>query len=55
MQDVLLWLVAVEVIGLAAFPLCYYLFPRLRDRLARDGMLWVCWPKRSSKGRYRPE
>ena len=32
MQDVLLWLVAVEVIGLAAFPLCYYLFPRLRDR-----------------------
>ncbi len=32
MLDVLLWLLAVEAIGLAAFPLCYYLFPRLRDR-----------------------
>ncbi len=32
MLNVLLWLVTVEVIGLAAFPICYYLFPRLRDR-----------------------
>ncbi len=32
MLDVLLWLIAIEVIGLAAFPLCYYLFPMLRDR-----------------------
>ncbi|HEV7837554.1 MAG TPA: DUF3052 domain-containing protein [Gemmatimonadaceae bacterium] len=23
-------------------------FPRLRDRLASDGMLWVSWPKQSS-------
>ena len=32
MLNVLLWLVVVEAIGLAAFPLCYYLFPGLRDR-----------------------
>ena len=32
MLNVLLWLIAAEAIGLAAFPLCYYLFPRLRDR-----------------------
>jgi YYY domain-containing protein len=32
MLNVLLWLLAVEAIGLAAFPLCYYLLPRLRDR-----------------------
>ena len=32
MLNVLLWLVAIELIGLAAFPLCYYLFPGLRDR-----------------------
>ena len=32
MLDVLLWLLAVEAIGLAAFPLCFYLLPRLRDR-----------------------
>ena len=32
MLNVLLWLIAVEAIGLAAFPLCYYLFPRLKDR-----------------------
>jgi YYY domain-containing protein len=32
MQNVLLWLVAVELVGLAAFPMCSYLFPRLRDR-----------------------
>ena len=32
MVDVLVWLVAAEVLGLAAFPLCYQLFPRLRDR-----------------------
>ena len=23
-------------------------FPRLRDRLASDGMLWISWPKQSS-------
>ena len=32
MLNLLIWLIAVEAIGLAAFPLCYYLFPRLRDR-----------------------
>ncbi len=32
MVDVLSWLVAVQVIGLAAFPLAYFLFPRLADR-----------------------
>ena len=32
MLNVILWLVAVEAIGLAAFPLCYYLLPGLRDR-----------------------
>ena len=32
MLNVLLWVGAAEVIGLAAFPLCYYLFPRLKDR-----------------------
>ncbi len=32
MFNVLGWLIAVEVMGLLAFPLCYYLFPRLGDR-----------------------
>ena len=32
MANVLLWLLAVEVVGLAVFPLCYYLFPGLKDR-----------------------
>ena len=32
MLNVLLWLVAVQLIGLVVFPLCYYLFPQLRDR-----------------------
>ena len=32
MVDALSWLVAVQVIGLAAFPLAYFLFPRLADR-----------------------
>ena len=32
MLDVLLWLIAVEAAGLVAFPLCYYLLPRLADR-----------------------
>ena len=32
MVNVVLWLVAVEVIGLAVFPLCYYLLPTMRDR-----------------------
>ena len=30
--DIFLWLVAVEAVGLAAFPLAYYLFPQLTDR-----------------------
>ena len=32
MVDILSWLLAVQVIGLAAFPLAYFLFPRLADR-----------------------
>ena len=24
-------------------------FPRLKDALSQDGMLWISWPKRSSK------
>ena len=32
MVDTLSWLVAVQVIGLAAFPLAHFLFPRLSDR-----------------------
>ena len=32
MLDTLSWLLAVQVIGLAAFPLAYFLFPRLADR-----------------------
>ena len=32
MFNVLGWLIAVEVMGFLAFPLCYYLFPRLSDR-----------------------
>ena len=32
MVDVLVWLVAVEIIGLAVFPVCFFLFPRLKDR-----------------------
>ena len=32
MLNVLLWLVAVEAIGLAVFPLSYFLLPSLRDR-----------------------
>ncbi len=32
MSSFILWLAAVEVIGLAAFPICHFLFPRLRDR-----------------------
>ncbi len=32
MLDALSWLLAVQVIGLAAFPLAYFLFPRLADR-----------------------
>jgi hypothetical protein len=24
-------------------------FPRLRDRLETNGMLWVAWPKRTAK------
>ena len=32
MANVILWLLAVEAVGLAAFPLAYYLLPSLRDR-----------------------
>ena len=32
MVDTLSWLLAVQVIGLAAFPLAHFLFPRLADR-----------------------
>ncbi len=32
MLDALRWLIAVEIIGLAAFPLAFYLLPRLADR-----------------------
>ncbi len=32
MTDTLRWLIAAEIIGLAAFPIAYALFPALRDR-----------------------
>lgn len=32
MLDAVIWLIAIEIIGLASFPFCYYLFPFLRDR-----------------------
>ncbi len=32
MFSFIVWLLAVEAIGLAAFPICYFLFPRLKDR-----------------------
>ena len=32
MSSFILWLAAVEIVGLAAFPICHFLFPRLRDR-----------------------
>ena len=32
MLNVLLWLITVEIIGLAVFPLAYFLLPRLSDR-----------------------
>ena len=32
MSDVLLWVITVEIIGLAAFPLAYFLLPKLADR-----------------------
>ena len=32
MLDALRWFIAVEIIGLAAFPLAFYLLPRLADR-----------------------
>ena len=32
MLNVLLWLVTVEIIGIAVFPLAYFLLPRLSDR-----------------------
>ena len=38
MLDVVLWLVAAYAIALAAFPVCYYLLPNLRDRGASIAM-----------------
>ena len=38
MVDVVLWLIAAYAIALAAFPLCYYLLPNLRDRGASIAM-----------------
>ena len=32
MTDVLLWVLAVEAVGLVAFPICFFLFPSLSDR-----------------------
>jgi YYY domain-containing protein len=32
MLNVIIWLLAAQVIGLAVFPLTYYLFPRFKDR-----------------------
>ena len=32
MTDVILWVLAVEVVGLVAFPICFFLFPSLSDR-----------------------
>ncbi len=32
MSSVLVWLATVEIIGLTAFPLAYFLFPKLQDR-----------------------
>lgn len=47
MFDILLWLISIEALGLAAFPLAYYLFPNLPDRgfSVRKplGILLVCY------------
>ena len=32
MLNFIVWLLAIEAIGLAAFPICHYLFPSLKDR-----------------------
>tara|TARA_Y100000590_G_scaffold468315_1_gene650639 strand:+ start:4976 stop:7306 length:2331 start_codon:yes stop_codon:yes gene_type:complete len=32
MLDTVIWLIVIELIGLASFPFCYYLLPFLRDR-----------------------
>ena len=32
MTDVILWVLAVEAVGLVAFPICFFLFPSLSDR-----------------------
>lgn len=32
MLNVLVWLAAIEIVGIAAFPVAYYLFPKLHDR-----------------------
>ena len=32
MFDTIIWIITIEIIGFAAFPFCYYLFPFLQDR-----------------------
>ena len=32
MTEVILWLVAIETIGLITFPICFFLFRKLKDR-----------------------
>ena len=32
MLDAVIWFIVIEIIGLASFPFCYYLFPFLKDR-----------------------
>ena len=50
MTDVILWVLAVEVVGLVAFPICFFLFPSLSDRgfgiakpLGIVGVAYVSW------------
>ncbi|MBM3933567.1 MAG: hypothetical protein FJ319_04585 [SAR202 cluster bacterium] len=46
--DIILWLVAIELVGLAAFPICFRVFPFLRDRgysIAKPfGLLLLAYP-----------
>ena len=48
MGDALLWLLTIQALGLLAYPVCYALFPALRDRgfgLAKPlGMLMLAYP-----------
>ncbi|SVD57587.1 uncharacterized protein METZ01_LOCUS410441, partial [marine metagenome] len=32
MFDTIIWIITIEIIGVASFPFCYYLFPFLKDR-----------------------